>query len=433
MEQLPKIAQRRLQENSKPGLHPDPDLLAAFAEKSLNDRERVQVLQHLADCADCRDVVSLAMPQVESTATPGAERSRWLSWPMLRWGALAACVVVVSAAVTLRYERRQAGESSVAEKTPAPPANLAAGNNLPQPPLAKLATKIPPPAPFQPDRNLGLEGKLAKQTNNPETVAAQAGVPAPPKPEQKKQADDHLANAFAMRSADKSASSAAAIVAAAPHAPPAPNPAQTRLKSEARNDSVEPLPSTMAETVTVVSAAPVLETSQSSEQKAKDESTRNESQKETQAAAAGASGTGMGEQKSDTLASTMSQIVVGGYAKRSRSSHNAPRWTLSPDGVLQHSFDSGKTWQTVPVANNVVFRALAANDSDIWVGGAAGALYHSSDAGQHWIQVNPVVDGQPLTADIVTVEFSDSLHGKFTTANREIWSTTNAGNTWQRH
>jgi hypothetical protein len=429
MEQLPKIALRRLQENQKPGVHPDPDLLAAFTEKSLNDRERVQVLQHLAVCADCRDVVSLAMPQIESTGTQTAEPPRWLTWPVLRWGALAACVIVVSAAVTLRYERRQAGESSVAEKAPA---SLTAENNLPQQPPEKLATKIPAPAPFQPDRDLALEGKLAKQKNNAETGATLAGVPAPPQPEQKKQADDHLANALAITSADKSASSGAVIVAVAPHAPSTPNPAQTRLRSEARNNTVEPLPSTMAETVTVQSAAPVLQTSESREQKTKDESTRNEPQKEAQAAAAGVSGTAMGDQRSDTLSSTMSQVVVGGYAKRSRS-NNVPRWTLSPDGVLQRSWDSGKTWQTIPVANNIVFRALAANGSDIWLGGAAGALYHSSDAGQHWVQVNPVVDGQPLTADIVTVEFSDPLHGKLTTSNHEIWSTSDAGNTWQRH
>ncbi|MGA9800984.1 MAG: YCF48-related protein [Terriglobales bacterium] len=429
MEQLPKIAQRRLPENPKPGVHPDPDLLAAFAEKSLNDRERVQVLQHLGVCADCRDVVSLAMPPSESTGTQAADRSSWLTWPMLRWGALAACIVVVSAAVTLRYQRRQAGESSVAGKATA---SLSTENNLPQPPLAKLATKIPPPAPFQPDRDLGLEGKPAKQ-DNAATVAAQTGVPAPPQLEQKKRTDDHLANAFAMTSADKSASAAVVIAAAAPHAPPAPSPAQTRQRSEARNNSVEPVPGAMTETVIVESAAPALQTSQSSEQKAKDESIRNESQEETRAAAAGVSARATGDQKSDALSSAMSQVVVGGYAKRSHSSYIVPRWTLSAAGVLQRSSDSGKTWQTVPVANNVVFRALAANDSDIWVGGAAGALYHSSDAGQHWVQVNPVVDGQPLTADIVTVDFSDRLHGKLTTSNHEIWSTSDAGNTWQRH
>jgi photosystem II stability/assembly factor-like uncharacterized protein len=98
---------------------------------------------------------------------------------------------------------------------------------------------------------------------------------------------------------------------------------------------------------------------------------------------------------------------------------------------LQRSFDSGKSWQTIPVASHVVFRALAANDSDIWVGGAAGALYHSSDAGQHWTQVKPVADGKPLTADIVTVEFSDPHRGKLITSTRETWTTSDAGNTWQ--
>ena len=64
MEQLPKIVRQRLQATDKAGVHPDPDLLTAFAEKSLTEHERVQVLQHLARCTDCRSVVSLAMPEV---------------------------------------------------------------------------------------------------------------------------------------------------------------------------------------------------------------------------------------------------------------------------------------------------------------------------------------------------------------------------------
>jgi photosystem II stability/assembly factor-like uncharacterized protein len=115
-----------------------------------------------------------------------------------------------------------------------------------------------------------------------------------------------------------------------------------------------------------------------------------------------------------------------------QTGRGAIRWTLSGDGALQRSFDSGKSWQTIQVANNVVFRALAANDLDIWVGGAAGALYHSTDAGQHWIQVNPVSGGTPLTAGIVTVEFTDPQHGKLTTSNRETWTTIDAGGTWQK-
>ena len=123
MEQLPKIVQQRLRGPAKPGVHPDPDLLTAFAEKSLNDRERARVLQHLVECADCREVLSLAMPEIEPALAPGPERSNWLSWPVLRWGALAACVVVVGAAVTLHYEHQEAMRS-VAEKVPAAPADL---------------------------------------------------------------------------------------------------------------------------------------------------------------------------------------------------------------------------------------------------------------------------------------------------------------------
>ena len=181
-------------------------------------------------------------------------------------------------------------------------------------------------------------------------------------------------------------------------------------------------------------ATSTFETSRTVELKAKDESSKKESQKELQAARAGAVNAGaMGGRKADTLSAAVAQTPSGDDARRSRASPGASRWTLSADGVPQRSFDSGKSWQTIQVASNVVFRALAANDSDIWVGGAAGVLYHSSDAGQHWVQVHAVADGQPLTADIVTLEFSDSQHGKLTTGNREVWTTSDAGRTWQRH
>jgi photosystem II stability/assembly factor-like uncharacterized protein len=141
----------------------------------------------------------------------------------------------------------------------------------------------------------------------------------------------------------------------------------------------------------------------------------------------------VGGRKTDSLSTTVEQTTSGKYAERSRAAYSAPRWTLSADGILQRSFDSGKTWQTIPVASNIVFRALAANESDIWVGGAAGALYHSFDAGQHWVHVQPAADGQPLTADIATVEFSDTQHGKLTTSDHENWTTSDAGDTWQKH
>jgi hypothetical protein len=109
-----------------------------------------------------------------------------------------------------------------------------------------------------------------------------------------------------------------------------------------------------------------------------------------------------------------------------------PRWTLSPDGVLERSLDAGRTWETISIPATSPLRALAAMGPDIWVGGAAGALYHSFDIGQHWMQITPTSDGKRLTADIIGVTFTDAAHGKLTTANDETWTTSDTGQSWQK-
>src|SRR2546425_10552609 len=123
--------------------------------------------------------------------------------------------------------------------------------------------------------------------------------------------------------------------------------------------------------------------------------------------------------------------MIESRAELNRAVNLTPRWNLSSEGILQRSFD-GRTWQAVPVADNAVFRAVSAVGPEIWVGGNAGSLYHSSDSGQHWTQVKPAVNGSPLTADIVGIEFADAQHGKLTTSNRETWTTSDAGQSWTR-
>jgi photosystem II stability/assembly factor-like uncharacterized protein len=121
-------------------------------------------------------------------------------------------------------------------------------------------------------------------------------------------------------------------------------------------------------------------------------------------------------------------------ANRERMQSYAPvsRWTISSDGQLEHSIDSGKTWQPVAVADNATFRALSSNGPDLWVGGASGLLYHSTDAGGHWTRVKPVSGGTNLTADIAAIEFTDARHGKITASNGEVWLTDDAGQTWRK-
>jgi hypothetical protein len=130
---------------------------------------------------------------------------------------------------------------------------------------------------------------------------------------------------------------------------------------------------------------------------------------------------------------TRSEETVAQKMDRSKLRRSlVSRWTISADGQLQHSIDAGQTWQPVTVAEKASFRALSANGPDIWVGGAAGLLYHSRDSGFSWTQVKPASTGTNLSADISAIEFTDILHGKITTANGEVWTTEDAGQTWRK-
>jgi hypothetical protein len=116
--------------------HPDANLLAAFVERSLTERERGQVLNHLAQCAGCRELVELTLP---AEATPALlehspVRPGWRAWPLLRWSALAATLAAVAVAViwhpspwrkqpiAARLASKQSEQALLATAPPAPPA-----------------------------------------------------------------------------------------------------------------------------------------------------------------------------------------------------------------------------------------------------------------------------------------------------------------------
>jgi hypothetical protein len=355
MAEILKVVGQRLQTISERGEHPDPNLLNAFLERSLGKRERVQILEHLAACTDCRQIVSLsgAEPGVADAVPVVPPSPGWLSWPALRWGALVACVVVVGAVVTLRHkpETRQTA-ASLAGGKPAVETQFLATNGAVEKKVASL--QMPKP-----------EAKVALLTKQPTSL---------PKATNTSRANENHA-----------------AVAASP---------------------VE-----MAEARTVSPFAEMVPG------RAKDASTESQ---DTQEKAIG--------EPSPRRRSMGAPLGAASLASNASVPANlVPRWTLSSDGTLQRSLDSGRSWQTIPVSSRTIFRALAANGLDIWVGGLGGALFHSSDAGQHWTQVRPAVDGETLADDIIGVEFIDTLQGKLTTSGGETWTTADAGQTWQKH
>ena len=98
--------------------HPDSDILTAFSEDALLHSERQKVMAHLAACADCREVLSIAAAAaLDSTEDlkplvvthPKHQPQRvWLPW-----ASIAATLLVVSSAV-LVYQQRQAATKNTA-------------------------------------------------------------------------------------------------------------------------------------------------------------------------------------------------------------------------------------------------------------------------------------------------------------------------------
>ena len=73
MPELSSLLRQRLQAGETARLpHPDADTLTAYVEQLLPLRERKLVLEHIAVCSDCREIVFLAIPENAVVAGPEA-------------------------------------------------------------------------------------------------------------------------------------------------------------------------------------------------------------------------------------------------------------------------------------------------------------------------------------------------------------------------
>ena len=129
-------------------IHPDAEVLSAFAEQALSAKERDDVLKHLAVCGRCREIVALACEAAGSEVKAAHERvvrprAWWKSWGL----ALAPAAAVAATAVIAIYVHERSLEKS-AEVV----ANLERQRvNEPAPILPQASPKPPeqaaPPAP----------------------------------------------------------------------------------------------------------------------------------------------------------------------------------------------------------------------------------------------------------------------------------------------
>jgi photosystem II stability/assembly factor-like uncharacterized protein len=437
MQNVPQIVRERLRAAPPSVDHPDADALTAFAERSLPDRERAVLVEHLARCGDCRDIVALALPEVDaSQAVTIPARSGWLTWPALRWGFAAAGIIVIASFGVLEYQHskpamtvaKNSRQESVTAKAQSTPPNAApasepqkaqdvlppsavpvAGTAPAKLPEAKLMSRVAPPTAPQPQHRGAFSGAIGGPISY---------GPHMPVQQQQQTASNQLQ----------------ALVPAAPSA-----------KQQSADASANLRQPSASETASVPGAASQIETTQA-EVRAQDQPVREQLFDKD--------AVGKAKPALNSTGRDIMQLVA-----------LTPRWAINSAGGLQRSFDQGKTWQDVDVttaaafsaakgltaantartkedygekkalkatAGAPVFRAVAVTGTDVWAGGSQGALFHSVDSGNRWAQVVPSSAGIALTGDIVGVEFADAQHGKITTSTGEIWITSDQGQTWQK-
>jgi len=490
MPNVPKFVVKRLGEipPALAGSHPDADLLTAFAEQSLAGNERALVMEHLAICGDCRDVIALALPATEiigqTASAGGTARTGWFSWPFLRWGALAAGVVAIISVGVLQYSLRLEDNrvaSNVTLKNAPPEAGASSQPALPQ--AAAPRTEM---------RSKGLAAPDSQTLAANEAASEAKRVVQPPR-------RAAAANTFASSAGAGIGSGAGRGIGGGAYRSPSASGqtvsssrgADLALASPSAAPAV-PAPNTTAqasqqvevgranETVAVSGAnGPVATESVST-------LPQNQiAQNQVELPVNGRSSTNLDVVKAKDADAN---AVHGSAGKQSVASPSrplqtspalmvraSPRWSISSVGALQRSFDGGNTWENVnpnlsssflmsesvtvtgaapaktdkkaeyrsagsqgkenqkaEASPNPVFRAVAASGLEVWAGGSAGMLFHTSDGGGIWIRVSPSSGGTILTGDIVNIQFFDTQHGRVTTSTPELWTTSDAGQSWQK-
>jgi hypothetical protein len=425
MQDVPQFVLNRLQAKPAAGSHPDADLLTAFAERSLAGGERARVMDHLAACADCRDVVALALPATEAVAPASitAPRIGWLNSPILRWSALAAGIMVVASAGVLEYSHRNQKQAAASNRMQSDIAQVSRTLNQSLPALNQpSSTEMTVPR-----TRIRKKELLATGSQRP------VGHKAPAEAAGAAQSAQQQSAPAASQQMKIGAATERVTIEAQSGAVSAESGTIAQNQVAAQNQTNLPMNGRNFTDLNVV--------------KAKDPVP-------PQAAPSAASAPAI------PAPQQMSQSVMV---------RPLPQWSVSPAGTLQRSFDGGNSWETVNPAvgtsssgsrvamataartdaasfnqrkqnqdaktalnSTPAFRAVAATGPEVWAGGAGGILYHTSDAGNLWTRVVPAAGGAVLTGDILGIQFTDPQQGEISTSTGELWSTSDYGQTWKK-
>lgn len=371
---------------------PEPEILAAYSERTLVMDETARYELHFSSCPRCREQLAAIARATELAGAAGKDRARapraaWF-WDW-RWLApAAAALVIVAVFVARRPSRRQAAEeashplvamSQPNEAPPVPKSEPAPNQN------SARADFAPPAKSSATEKKEDLKTSSGLDSRAREDAGLQKLVSPPPEPK----------IAPLDRAEDKSVAEVTRQPTAVP--PPPPPAANAGTVAQAPTDSV-----TVAGHGNGVGVG--LETAQ---------------RKQAPAPALVNRATTLNQ-------SVVMEAAVDRYAQTIvRSPDPQVLWRVSSGRVVERSSDAGATWREQWTNPNARVVAGAAPSTDTcWLVGRGGIVLLTTD-GKNWKTVTP-----PAAADFVSVSADGAVSATVTASDGRQFATSDGGKRW---
>lgn len=380
---------RELAKVPHPGPHPEADVLTAFAEGTLLKRERTDVLQHLANCAACREIVHTSMDAApELLAEPKVNASP-AGWGYRQWMPWAVAVAASLLVVTILTVHRHSSKPDSNNKSDY---------------IAKVEQPLPPTDQV---RQTLSEAPKKKTATRPASAPRNNSIPA----EYSRERQSDLHDAVRAQS-----------LSAAEFAPAAPEP-----QPSAKDQQLAQMPRVQQETQTTDLAQGVANAQSAIAPAPPTPSSTNEVVREETLHGAlarkSAAGPAPAAKPSFMAGAISSNVAVAGTAAA------LLHWRISSEGRVEREIGAGQ-WEPMLALEPAKMRVVTVYGRTVWAGGDSQRLYRSTDNGATWSSVAlPNKGAAPHS--IAHILFTSPAAGTVEAEDGTQWTTTDGGASWQ--
>jgi hypothetical protein len=388
---------------------PDPEILAAYSENSLDADESARYELHFSQCARCREQLAAMVLAAAPAPVSRAPRASWI-WT---WGWLGLAPVTAALLIAAIFIARRPSLNHPAENAAHP---LIAMSQPTEPPPASPAPQSVPAARVAPPSAPVVGGALRRTTPNSSSEQSYfAPLPLPPKASVSQKA----ANA----SVSPGAADKAVLGGAAPTAQPPASRLRYSVGSANGNGVANGAPATAAQpAIETAAAPPVANDGPVSQGLADSTATQQEVVQSKQQLSQGlVTNSSLSQNNSlvlETAEDRKAQTIV-------RSPDPQVLWRISSGRFVERSADAGATWHTQWTnANAHVVAGAATSVETCWLVGRGGIILLTTD-GKKWKTVSP-----PADVDFVNVAATGASSATVTTSEGRQFTTSDSGKHW---